>query len=179
MMTATVYTTNWYVITGAPCSGKTAVISQLERQGYAVVHEMARAYIDTELAKGRTLADIKADEWAFERHILISKVKLEAQLNRKDIIFLDRAVPDSIAYYKLCGLDPTEPRQMSQAIRYQKIFLFERLEFLADPVRSEDDTTADRLGKLIEESYQSLGYDPIYVPVGSVEDRTEFILARL
>ena len=171
--------TNWYVITGAPCSGKTAVIKQLEQLSYAVVHEVARAYIDAELAKGNTLADIKADEWAFERHILMTKVKLEAQLKRKDMIFFDRAVPDSIAYYKLCGLDPTEPRQLSQAIRYQKIFLFERLEFLADPVRSEDEKTANRLKYLIEQSYQSLGYDLIVVPLGSVVDRTEFILTRL
>ena len=178
-MKTTVQTTNWYVITGAPCSGKTTVINQLEQRGYAVVHEVARAYIDAELAKGKTLEQIKADEWAFERYILISKVKLEAQLKRKDIIFFDRAVPDSIAYYRLCGLDPTEPRQLSRAIRYQKIFLFERLKFLADPVRSEDEKTADRLKYLIEESYQSLGYDLIVVPVGSVEDRTEFILTHL
>ena len=171
--------THWYVITGAPCSGKTAVINRLEQKGYAVVHEVARAYIDAELAKGKTLEDIKADERAFERHILMAKVKLEARLKRKDIIFFDRAVPDSIAYYNLCGLDPTEPRQKSLAIRYRKIFLLERLAFLTDPVRSEDETTADLLGHLIEESYQSLGYDLIHVPVGSVEDRTQFILARL
>lgn len=172
-------TTNWFVITGAPCSGKTTVINRLEQMGYAVVHEVARTYIDAELAKGKTLEDIKADEWAFERHILMTKVELESRLKRKDIIFFDRAVPDSIAYYQLCGLDPTEPRQMSQTIRYRKIFLLERLAFLADAVRSEDETTADRLSHLIEESYQSLGYDLIYVPLGNVEDRTEFILTRL
>ena len=171
--------THWYVITGAPCSGKTAVINRLEQKGYAVVHEVARAYIDAELAKGKTLEDIKADEWAFERHILMAKIKLEARLKRTDIIFFDRAVPDSIAYYNLCGLDATEPRQKSLAIRYRKIFLLERLAFLTDPVRSEDETTADLLGHLIEESYQSLGYDLIHVPVGSVENRTQFILTRL
>ena len=171
--------THWYVITGAPCSGKTAVINRLEQKGYAVVHEVARAYIDAELAKGKTLEDIKADEWAFERHILMAKVKLEARLKRKDIIFFDRAVPDSIAYYNLCGLDPTEPRQKSLAIRYRKIFLLERLAFLTDPVRSEDETTADLLGHLIEESYQSLGYDLIHVPVGSAENRTPFIIPSL
>ena len=31
--------TNWHVITGAPCSGKTTVIRELERRGYSVVHE--------------------------------------------------------------------------------------------------------------------------------------------
>lgn len=179
MNKAPAHTTNWYVITGAPCSGKTAVIGQLEQRGYTVVHEVARAYIDAVLAQGKTLEEVKADEWAFERHILMAKVKLEAGLARDDIVFLDRAVPDSIAYYRLCGLDPAEPRQKSRTVRYRKIFLFERLTFLTDPVRSEDEKTADRLGRLIEESYQSLGYKLIHVPLASVTERTEFVLARL
>ena len=171
--------TRWYVITGAPCSGKTSVISRLEQLGYGVVHEVARAYIDAQMAKGKTLEQIKADVSAFERHILVAKVKLEAQLERNDIIFFDRAVPDSIAYYKLCGLDPSEPWQMSRAVRYQKIFLFERLTFLSDPVRSEDEKTAVRLNDLIAESYRALGYALIDVPLLSVKGRTEFILKRL
>ena len=171
--------TRWHVITGAPCSGKTAVIKQLERRGYAVVHEVARSYIDTELTRGKTLAQIKADKWAFERHILMAKAKLEAALARDDVIFWDRAVPDSIAYYKLYGLDPAEPLEASRSVRYRKVFLFARLTFLADPVRSEDETIAERLADLIEESYHWLGYQPIHVPPASIAERTEFVLARL
>ena len=178
-MKAPAHTTNWYAITGAPCSGKTAVIKQLETRGYAVVHEVARAYIDAQLANGKTLEQIKADEWAFERHILMTKVRLEDRLAHDDIIFFDRAVPDSIAYYKLCGLDPSEPQHKSWTVRYRKIFLFERLTFLTDAVRSEDDQTADRLGHLIEEAYQALGYKLVYVPLASIAARTEFVLARL
>ena len=151
----------------------------LEQRGYKVVHEVARAYIDSELIKGKTLPEIKADEWAFERHILMEKVRIESTLKKDEIIFFDRGVPDSIAYYKLNGLDSTEPFQKSGEVRYQNVFLFERLGFLTDPVRSEDDRTARRLNRLIEESYQSLGYDIIHVPLLSVEERTEFVLERL
>jgi predicted ATPase len=174
-----IQSTNWYVITGAPCSGKTAVILRLEQLGHTVIHEVARAYIDAELAGGRTLEQIKADEWAFERHILLTKVQLEAELARDEVIFFDRAVPDSIAYYELCGLDADEPRKKSLAVRYRKVFLFERLTFSTDPVRSEDDKTADQLNHLIKESYESLGYTPIYVPLYSIADRTKFILSYL
>lgn len=167
------------MITGAPCSGKTAVIHMLEQRGYKVVHEVARAYIDSELMQGKTLPQIKADEWAFERHILMEKVRIESRLKKDEIIFFDRGVPDSIAYYKLNGLDATEPFQKSSEVRYQNVFLFERLRFLTDPVRSEDDRTARRLNRLIQESYQSLGYDIIHVPLLSVEERTEFILKHL
>ena len=171
--------TRWSVITGAPCSGKTAVIRMLEQRGYQVVHEVARAYIDQELLKGKTLSEIKADEWAFERHILMEKHRIEAQLASDKIIFFDRAVPDSIAYYKLNELNPAEPLEKSREVRYQNIFLFKSLAFLTDPVRSENEKTAHRLAQLIEESYQSLGYEIIHVPLLSVEDRTEFILKRL
>ena len=53
--------TNWHVITGAPCSGKTAAISEIERRGIRVVHEVARSYIDQQLNKGLQLAQIKTD----------------------------------------------------------------------------------------------------------------------
>lgn len=144
-----------------------------------MVHEVARAYMDNELMKGKTLPEIKADEWAFERHILMEKVRIESTLEKDEIIFFDRGVPDSIAYYKLNGLDSTEPFQKSGEVRYQNVFLFERLRFLTDPVRTEDEKTARRLNRLIEESYQSLGYDIIHVPLLSVEERTEFILKHL
>jgi predicted ATPase len=171
--------TRWSVITGAPCSGKTAVIHRLEQLGYKVVHEVARACIDNELMKGKTLSEIKADEWAFERHILIEKLKIEAQLASDEIIFFDRAVPDSIAYYELNGLNPAEPFQKSREVRYQNVFLFERLTFLRDPVRAENEKTAHRLDQLIEGSYRSLGYEIIHVPLLGVEERIEFILERL
>ena len=173
------HSTRWSVITGAPCSGKTAVIHMLEQRGYRVVHEVARAYIDSELLKGKTLPEIKTDEWAFERHILMEKVRIESTLTKDEIIFFDRGVPDSIAYYKLNGLDTAEPFQKSGEVRYQNVFLFERLRFSKDPVRSENENTALRLGRLIQEGYQALGYDLIHVPLLSVEARTEFILERL
>ena len=173
------HSTRWSVITGAPCSGKTAVIHTLEQRGYQVVHEVARAYIDNELMRGKTLPEIKSDELAFERHILMEKVRIESTLRKDEIIFFDRGVPDSIAYYKLNGLDSVEPFQKSREVRYQNVFFLESLRFLADPVRSENEQTARRLGRLIEESYQSLGYDLIQVPLLSVEERTQFVLERL
>ena len=172
-------TTNWFVITGAPCSGKTAVINRLEQMGYAVVHEVARAYIDAELAKGKTLEGIKADEWAFERHILMTKAKLEARLKPKDIIFFDRAVPDSIAYYILENLDPAEATAETGKRRYRRIFMFERLVFREDKVRSEDDCRAQLIDELLQEAYQNLGYPIFRVPALPLTERTDWILDRL
>lgn len=171
--------TNWQVITGAPCSGKTAVIFELEQMGYRVVHEAARAFIDEQLQKGRGILEIKSDVFSFENHILSQKIKVEQSLPDNELIFLDRAIPDSIAYYILEGIDPVDPIHKSQSIQYKNIFLFARLRFEKDDVRSEDEVIADRLDRLLQKSYETLDYDVIRVPVMSIKDRVEFILERI
>ena len=171
--------TNWYVITGAPCSGKTSVLCELEQLGYRVVHEVARAYIDEELQKGKSIAQIKADELSFERYILYKKIEIEKSLSKDATVFLDRAIPDSIGYYILEGLNPDDPIKKSKLAQYKKIFFFERLRFEKDQVRSEDDRIAARLDALLKKSYQMLGYEIIHVPLQSVRDRVDFILKRL
>jgi predicted ATPase len=170
--------TRWRVITGAPCSGKTAVIEELARRGHPTVPETARAYIDRELAHGRRLAEIKADPLAFEGHIYRTKLQLEGRLAAEKPLFLDRGLPDSIAYFILEGLDPELPRSGCRQVRYQRVFLFERLDFLVDPVRSEDAPTAARIEHLIEEAYTGLGYSLVRVPVLSVAARADYVLAR-
>jgi predicted ATPase len=171
--------THWHVITGAPCSGKTAVICELERRGYPVVHEAARAYIHEELQKGKTMAQIKGDILAFERHILYQKIEIEQSLSKDATVFLDRAIPDSIGYYLLEGLNPDDPIQKSGLWRYKNIFFFERITFEIDTVRSEDDEIAAALDGLLKKSYQMLGYEIISVPLMTVEDRVDFILKHL
>ncbi|MDF1591598.1 MAG: ATP-binding protein [Desulfobacterales bacterium] len=171
--------TNWHVITGAPCSGKTAVILELERRGYAVVQEVARAYIDAEINKGKDLRQIKADLPAFEGHILKTKARIESGLDPDAVVFLDRAVPDSVAYFQLAGLDPAEPFEHSRAICYKQIFLFERIQFKTDAVRSEDDRIAADLDRLLEAAYRKLGYHPIRVPLMPVDERADYILSKI
>ena len=171
--------TNWYVITGAPCSGKTAVIFELKHRGFQVVHEVARAFVDAELKKGKHMDEIKVDVSAFEGDILNKKIEIECSLKRDAVIFLDRAIPDSIAYYQLTGLDTNKPIQKSKIFLYKKIFLFDRFEFENDPVRSEDDVKAQRLEMLLGKSYRNLGYDIVRVPHFSIKERADFILQYL
>ena len=171
--------TNWYVITGAPSSGKTTVIDRLARLGHRVKPEVARAYIDQRLAAGETLVAIKADPLAFERHILLTKVDIEKRLPPSQPIFLDRAVPDSIAYFRLEDLSPEEPLALSRRVRYKRIFLFEHLPFEKDHVRWEDRDQALRLEAMLAQAYADLGYDVIRIPVMPVARRTDAVLQHL
>jgi predicted ATPase len=171
--------TNWHVITGAPCAGKTSVIREIERRGFRAIQEVARAFIDSQLKAGQRLDQIKADMLKFERHILHAKIRVESSLAKSELIFFDRGVPDSIAYYKLEGLDPAEPLKYSRRTNYRRVFFFERFDFLKDGVRSEDEIIAARLNDLLLESYGQAGYNVIMVPVMSVIDRTEFVLEAI
>jgi predicted ATPase len=171
--------TRWCVLTGAPCSGKTSVIEELHCRGFRVVHEAARALIDAQLREGRRLEEIKADAAAFEGRVFRSKLAVEKRLPAFELVFLDRALPDSIAYYRLEGLDPAQPRRECRRVRYHRVFLLDRLQFTRDPVRSEDAATAERIEALIVEAYQSMGYPLIRVPVVPVAERADYIEARV
>jgi predicted ATPase len=176
-------TNNWYVLTGAPCSGKTTLLKLLEEKGYQTVPELARVYIDKQLAKGRTLAELRQDELAFQRKILQFKIDYEKELDPKEIIFFDRGIPDSLAYYKLCGLenDPVLDEAVKNSF-YKKIFLLEFFPWQNDYARTETPEEQIKLHQFLKETYQNLKCPLIEVPVvlkTEKDKRLNFILDNL
>jgi len=171
--------TRWYVITGGPCSGKTTVLSHFEKMGYRVIPEAARILIDEEISKGKSIKEIRGDEAAFQKKVLEIKIKIEKNLPRDRVILFDRAIPDSVAYYILYGLDPKEVIDVCENEWYRKVFFMEQLPFIRDYARIEEVHTVERLNQLLRESYQKLGYEVISVPVMSVEERVRFIEGHL
>ena len=69
--------TNWWVITGGPSTGKSTLIERLSRRGYQVTQEAARQIIDEEMAKGRSLEQIRRDEWEFQERVSRRKEEVE------------------------------------------------------------------------------------------------------
>jgi predicted ATPase len=171
--------TNWCVITGAPCSGKTTVIRALAQAGYPVVHEAARRTIAAEIAAGRNPREIRRNPLAFQRRVLAAKLAEERRLPRSETVFIDRGIPDSIAYFRFHGLDPAAPLQHSRRFRYRRIFFFERLPMVPDEIRHETPEAAARLDSLLLEAYRMLAYPVIPVPVLPVAARIHHILERL
>jgi len=169
----------WYVITGIPSSGKTTVLEHLGKAGYRTVPEAARVLIDEGVAQGITVAEIRSNEGDFQRRVTNLKLKTEAELPLDEVIFLDRAMPDSIAYYQLCGLDPEEARAVCYRDLYRKVFLMKPITFDGDYARTESPDAIARLAGLLRDAYEQLGYEIVVVPAVSVEDRVRFILARM
>lgn len=96
---------NWYVITGGPSSGKTTLIKELSKLGFITCPEAARILIDKGIKNGKSVKEIRGDEAEFQKRVLKMKIEKEKKMPRNKIVFFDRAIPDSIAYYQIFGLD--------------------------------------------------------------------------
>lgn len=172
--------TSWIVITGAPSSGKTSVIDALTVRGYPVQGEVARELIEECLRHGLSLADVKADGGKqLQADILRIKSSREKQLAPLDTVFMDRGMPDSISYFRLAGLDTDAAMAACRYFKYRAVFIFDRLPIIRDGIRSEDDTAAAEIDRMLQVDYQSLGYAPVRVPVMTIPERTDFILQTL
>ncbi len=170
---------NWYVITGGPSSGKTTVLNELAKLGYLIYPEAARVFIDREMAKGKSLREIRGNEADFQKRVLKIKIRVEKEAPKDKIVFFDRAIPDSIAYYQICGLDPKEVLKFCQRKTYRKIFFLEQLPFNQDYARVEDGKTVKKLNKLLKKSYQNLGYEVVTIPVMPIRERVKRILNEI
>lgn len=170
---------NWYVITGGPSSGKTSVLKELAKLGYIVYPEAARVFIDQEMAKGKSIKKIRGNEAEFQRKVLKIKIEVEKKAPKDKIVFFDRAIPDSIAYYQICSLEPKEVLKFCKKKQYKKIFLFEQLPFGQDYARIEDGETIEKLNKVLKASYEKLGYEVIKIPAASVKERVKKILSEM
>ena len=171
---------NWYVITGGPSSGKTTTVDLLRARGYRTTIEDARLYIDLQRLGGRTVEQIRGRQVEFQRNVLALQLAQEAALDPDELVFLDRAVPDSLAYYRFLGIEP-DPALLEAMERapYRKVFVMDLLPLAPDYARTEDVPAQRRIHELLLEVYESLPIPVERVPVLPPEERVDHILARL
>ncbi len=172
--------TEWVLVDGAPSSGKTTVIQALHRRGYRIVPEVGRAYVELELARGRTLGDIRGNEERFQRALIAFYVEQFRRLDAAQSVILDGGFPHAQAYIEL-NATPNMPNILAlcRPFRFKKIFLCDPLPFEADHVRTEDAAKAAFLDRRIEEIYRELGYEPLRIPAMTVEERAAYVLDNL
>ena len=172
--------TNWYVITGGPSSGKTTTVNLLRARGYKTTVEHARHYIDTQRITGKTVEEIKRNQKDFQHGVLAMQAAQEQELSPTETVFLDRAIPDALAYYRFLGL--SEDEQIKSALKhasYRKVFILDPLPLVRDYARTEDSAAQKEIHQLIINVYGSLGVPVVHVPALSPEDRVDFIVKNL
>lgn len=172
--------TNWYVLTGGPGSGKTTTIERLAARGYKTTIEHARHYIQTQMRNGRTAEQVRKNQEEFQLEVLKMQMEEEAQLAPEETVFLDRALPDALAYYHFLKLPVRQ--ELVTAIRkyrYKKVFILELLPLIQDDARKEDEKAQKEIHYLLIEVYLSMQIPVVHVPVLKPEERVDFILHNL
>ncbi len=172
--------TNWYVITGGPSSGKTTTINLLKDRGYITTFEHARHYLDTQRLKGKTVEETRKKQSEFQIGVLQMQIEQESEISPDVMVFLDRAIPDALAYYRFLKL-PVDDKltQALQTVSYKKIFVLDSLPIKMDYARTEDSDAQERIHDLLIDVYQSLHFTIVRVPVFPPEERVAFILKNL
>lgn len=172
--------TNWYVITGGPGSGKTTTVNQLNMLGYHTTIEHARHFIDTQMITGKTVEEIRKNQKEFQDGILDMQLMQEASLKPDDLVFLDRALPDALAYYRFLKLEVDE--KLTNALKnvsYKKIFILDFLPLVNDYARKENVAAQKEIHSLITEVYESLPFPVVRVPVLPPTERADFMLKNI
>ena len=171
--------TKWHVITGASSSGKTTLIDLLTTKGFQTVPEAGRQYFEREFAKGRMIDEIRKDRATMTCQIYEMWVKQESGLRDAEALFLDRGLPDSLAFYRFAGLNPNEILPDCFQHRYASVFILNRLPYQQDGIRVRDDASAAYIDSWMERDYNALGYNVVRVPVLPPEERLAFIIDGL
>src|SRR5688572_11246402 len=144
--------TNWYVITGGPGSGKTTTVNLLKERGYITTFEHARHYLDTQRLKGKTIEEVRKQQKEFQLGVLDMQIEQEDQISPDVQVFLDRAIPDALAYYRFLNLP--EDEKLTEALRtvsYKKVFILDCLLLVKDYARTEDEAAQKKIHALLVE----------------------------
>ena len=168
------------IISGCSGGGKSTLLGELQRRGYAVVEEPGRRIVAQEHEAGGSALPW-LDGVAFARRaIQLSLADRIAAEMRSGWVFFDRGLIDAAAaLHNLTG-DPLGP--LCQTHRYhRRVFLTPPWPeiYATDRERrhgfAEAAAEYDRLRKV----YPSLGYEVCILPKTSVGERADFVLSKL
>ena len=173
---------NLYVITGGTGAGKTTVLVELERRGFACVPEVARQIIQEQMqADGDALPWSDCGRYArlmLERSIASFRNSTPAS----KITFCDRGIPDTPCYLRLIGADDAEAMSASATYLYaHKVFFAQAWKaiYATDTERKQSYEEAARTSQLMVRVYEECGYEVVELPLCSPEERAEFILRTI
>jgi len=171
------------VLIGGPGTGKSTLIDGLVEKGYICYPEVSREVILEARQQG-------IEQLFLEKPLLFSELLLEgrkkqfaqASSETADIVFIDRGIPDVLAYMHYIG--DSYPAFFDAACKehvYTKIFFLPPWEeiYTADDARYENYEQAKLIAGHLQETYKSYGYTLIEVPKDTPDNRILFILGHL
>ncbi|WP_369993767.1 AAA family ATPase [Winogradskyella sp.] len=171
------------VIAGGPGTGKTSIINRLKKQGFVCFDEISRQ-VTLQARKDGIEQLFLTEPLLFSEKLLEGRVQqfLDASNTKEFVVFLDRGIPDVLAYMDYIGDE--YPQHFIDACKtntYEYVFVLAPWQeiFTSDNERYENFEQAVEIHEHLLKTYMRFGYQLIDVPFGSIEERTDFILQEL
>ncbi|WP_028649200.1 AAA family ATPase [Nocardiopsis sp. CNT312] len=170
-----------FILTGAPGSGKTVLLRQLELDGYAVVEEAATDVIALARAQGRpepwTDASFPGEVCALQRRRLARAVApgVSVQIH-------DRSPVCTYALARYLG-HPVPPELRGELRRIRDEEVYERRVLFVESLGFVTRTEARRVSldealrfeRVHTDVYRELGYDCVALPAGDPRERADAV----
>ena len=170
-----------WILTGAPGSGKTAILEGL-RGSLRCVDEPARRILAEQRAIGGSGVPDMDPARFVELLVEVAVADHErASLSGGPMLF-DRGIPDCIAYAIHLGVDPGPSVQASDRYRYhEEVLIVEPWEeiYTTDDERTMSFADTIAFHSVLVQVYKRAGYRSIVVPRGSAKDRAGFVRDHL
>jgi len=171
------------VIIGGPGTGKSSIIKGLIEKGYCCYPEISREL--THEAQRRGIEQLfLEDPLLFSQLLLDGRIKqyINAQKETHKWVFIDRGIPDVVAYMDYIG--DNYPKHFEQACIenvYTKIFILPPWEaiYTSDNERYETFEQAKKIHDYLTNTYTKFGYQLIEVPKDSIDNRILYILDKI
>lgn len=171
-----------FILTGAPGAGKTAVVRQLETDGFAVVEEAATDVIALEQAKG--VAEPWTDPGFIDRIVALQRQRRLAASG--DVQFHDRSALCTEALATFLGHPPSD-LLLEEIAALKRSGFYDRRVFFVRLMGFIEATAARRIGledarrfeEVHERTYRAHGFELVPVEPGSVVDRVAAIRRHL
>lgn len=171
------------VIIGGPGTGKSSIIDRLTANGYCCYPEISRQVTLDAKKQG-------IEQLFLENPLLFSELLLEGRKKQfqnaleepHEIVFIDRGIPDVLAYMNYIGDSYPDFFDLAcQEYKYTKIFLLPPWKeiYTTDNERYENFEQAENINNHLVATYKKYGYELIEIPKDSVNNRILFILDKI
>ena len=174
-----------FIITGAPGVGKTAIIRQLELDGFSVVEEAATDVIAGAQAQGT--AEPWRDPSFIDRIVVLqTQRQIRASYQPDEIQFHDRSVvcTAALAVFLAHPFSTTLARELDRiranAIYQTRVFFIRNLGFIQPTeARRISFEEALRFERIHKETYRDFGFELVPIERGNLLDRVSAIKAAV
>lgn len=171
------------VIIGGPSTGKSTLIEALKKHHFICYPEVSREIIREAQQQGIQQLFLK-NPLLFSEKLLEGRIKQyeDAIQEDADIVFLDRGIPDILAYMDYKGdCYPNAFIEACKTCRYTKIFvlpLWKKI-YQTDTERYETFEQAQAIQQYLTNTYKNLGYSLIHLPQDTVANRLAIIIKEI